>query len=755
MKLTRRDFVIATAISAGLAAAGCTRKPVPAQKPEAAAPVPEDLTWYKTVCRYCGVGCGVMAGVKDGKLAAVKGDDQNPVNRGLLCVKAYYLHKMQNAPDRIRKPLVRRDGQLVDATWDEALDLVGTTLSQIRDEFGPDALAYYGSGQALAEEAYVANKLFKGCIGTNNIEGNPRTCMASAVAGYVTTFGKDEPMGSFDDIEQCDTFFLIGTNTAECHPVVYSRITDHKQARAGVKIIIADPRRHRVHDIADLVLTFRPGTDMALLHAMAHVIVQERLADEAFIAAHVNCNDGTDPMTWEQYKSFLAQWTPEKAAGITGLNADDIRTAARWLGEKGKEATTMWCMGINQRVVGTFANNLIHNLHLITGKISRPGSGPFSLTGQPSACGSVREVGALSHLLPGHRMVANEKHRAEVTAIWGVAPEKIQPKPGLHMMDMFQGTVDGRVKGMIVACTNPGHSLPNVNHYRAGMEQAFLVVLDCFHNRTTELADVVLPAALWVEKEGIYGNSDRRTQHLAKAIDPPADARPDLWILLEIAKRMGYGPLFEHYTNNAAVWEEYRQLTRGGMDMAPYERYTKERGLRWPVKDDSSTGTLIRFAHPWDPYVTAEEKVKFYGKPDGKAVVFARPYQGPQEDVDAEYPFYLSTGRVLEHWHTITMTGRCEELVRAVPDFYCELHPDDAASLGIRTGDTVRITSRRGSIAVPARVGGRGEPQKGMVFTIWHEPELARLSNIVTNDAVDPTSKQPEYKVCAVKVEKA
>jgi len=753
MEFSRRAFVKASALAAALAATGCSSPTPTAPK---AKPEVEGATWNKSVCRYCGVGCGVMVGVKDGKIVGVKGDTENPVNKGLLCVKGYYLNRIHETADgRVLKPLIRKDGKLVESTWDEALDLVAKTFKESIEQNGPDSVGYYGSGQSLAEEAYVANKLFKGAIGTNNIEGNPRTCMASAVAGFAATFGKDEPMGTLDDIEQADTFFIIGSNTAEAHPIPYSRITTRKQTGQDVKVILADPRKHRVNDISDLYLGFKPGTDLALLNAICQVIIEENLHDPEFIQKHTNFMKGTDKITFDDFVTFLKDYTPEKVAPITGLNADDIRQAARLIGAKGRKTMSLWCMGINQRSIGTWLNNAIYNIHLLTGKICQPGNNPFSLTGQPSACGSVREVGALSHLLPCGRSVTNEEHRKQVAAVWGVDPAKMSPKAGLHTVELFKAAGDGRVKALIVTCTNPGHSLPNLNAVRASCEKTFLVCLEAFHNRTTELADVVLPSALWAEKEGIYGNTERRTQHLAKSVEPMGEAKPDVWILLELARRMGYGDLFAKYTSNEAIWEEYRQLAKGtGYDFAPYERYKTERGLRWPVTESTPNGCEMRYVEGKDPYVPKGEGIRFYGKPDGKAVIYARPHQGAAEQPDADYPLFLSTGRIMEHWHTITMTKRVPEIMKGAGEFYCEFHPADAEQLGIATGDMVKLTSRRGAITVKSKVGGRAVPQQGMVMLLMHDDDVTRLCNFLTNDAVDPTSKQPEYKICAVKAQK-
>ena len=757
MEFSRRNFLKTCAISAAMMTVGCTSqtKTIQVDPPEPAPSAPKQIDvdqWVKSVCRYCGTGCGVLIGVKDGKVAAVKGDPDNEGNKGLLCAKGYYLPQVITHSERVTKPLIRKNGKLEPCTWDEAMELVTAKFKESIANNGPDSVAFYGSGQQLAEEGYVANKLFKGAIGTNNIDGNPRLCMASAVGGFTTTFGADEPMGCLEDFEHANVFFIIGSNIAEAHPVLFGRLTDKKKKDPDTKIIIADPRRHRSHEIADISLQFVPGTDMALLHAMAYVIIEEGMADEEFIAKHTSFSNGKEAITFEAYKEFLKEFTPEKAEKVTGLPAAQIQEVARLFGEKGKNTMSMWTMGINQRVAGVWANNLIHNLHLLTGKICKPGSTPFSLTGQPSACGSVRETGALSHLLPGHRVIANEKHRKEVAELWGVPADRISPQAGLHTMELFKACGDGRVKCLYVMCTNPAHSLPNVNAYQEGFEKVFLVVAEAFHpTATTKYADVVLPAAFWCEKEGVYGNTDRRTQHLAKAINPPGEAKPDLDILLDLARRLGYGELFPFKTPED-VWNEYLKCTTGThMELATYPALREAHGIQWPVKDhQGNKGALRRYVAPEDPYV--KEGIDFYAAKDHKAVIFARPYLGPAEVVDEEYPYYLTTGRILEHWHTLTMTGKCPTLMRAVPKQYVELNPQDAAELGIKEGDTVRLVSRRGKVEIPVKVGKPGEPRPGLLFALWFEPDP--LVNAVTIDAVDAASKEPEFKICAVKIEK-
>ncbi|MCK8824806.1 molybdopterin-dependent oxidoreductase [Fuchsiella alkaliacetigena] len=749
MKLSRRDFLKSAAAAATIMAAGCTPRGKRRDEVQTVQDIEEVDRWEKGVCRFCGTGCGAMVGVKDGKVVAVKGSEDNPVNEGLFCVKGSLLPAYLYGEDRLTKPLIRRDGELQEAEWDEAMDLIANKFEEIIDEHGADALGFYGSGQCNASEAYAYNKLYKGAIGTNNVEGNPRTCMASAVGGYVTTFGKDEPMGIYADFEEADVFFIIGSNTAEAHPVLFNRIVKHKRENPDVKVIVADPRLTRTGEIADYYLTFKPGNDLALMNSMAYVIINEGLTDEQFIEDHTNFNSDGEDMSYEEFKEFIADYAPEDVADLVGIEAEEIYEVARLFADPDKETTSLWCMGINQRVRGVWANNLIHNLHLLTGKICRPGSTPFSLTGQPSACGSIREVGALSHLLPAHRVVDNEQHRQEIAEIWGIDPDRIQPEPGLHTISLFDATYTGDIKALFVMCTNPGHTLPNLQRYREGMERTFLIVSDIYPNRTTELADVVLPAATWVEKEGIYGNAERRTQHIAKAIDPPGEAKPDLEIVVDLAHRLGYQDLFP-YEGPADVWAEYRQTTLGtGMDLAPYERYKQEHGLLWPVVDGQETKR--RFVADYDPYV--EEGVDFYGHPDGRAIIFARPHTPPEEPPTEEYPYTLTTGRVVEHWHTSTMTGRIPQLKRAFPEHYVEVNPEDAEKLGVNEGDMLKIISRRGEITLPTKIKGRAEPRPGLLFVPMHDEE--KLINFVTIDAYDPGSKQPEYKLCAVRVEKA
>ena len=751
----RRDFI---KTSAAIAAAASIGVQFPSKLMAG-----NDVNWHKSVCRYCGVGCGVMIGEKDNKITAIKGDNQNTINKGHLCVKAFYLNKAVHSQTRLKHPLVRKNGKLEKASWEEAMNLVSKKFNEIRKTNGGNALAFYGSGQAETEETYMANKLFKGCIGTNNLEGNPRLCMASAVGGYLSSLGADEPVGTYEDFEKTDLFMLIGSNTAEAHPILFERIMRHKTKNPNVKIVIIDPRKTPTDQIADLHLFPKPGYDLAIFNAIAHVLVKEGLIDESFVKTHAFIKDNKGKVqNFAEYKKFLADYTPEKASAISGVPAEDIVKAAKIFG-KSKTAMSLWTIGLNQRKRGVWANNLVINLHLLTGKIGVPGSDAFSLTGQPNACGGVREGGGLFHILPGHRLVAVEAHRKQVADVWGVPASNIQPKPGKHTIAMFQGLNDGDIKGIYIMCTNPAQSLPNAKKYWQGMKDQFVVVAESFFpTMTTDYADVVLPAAFWTEKEGVYGCTERRSQYMPKIIDPVGEARWDAFILRDLGKKMGFEKEFAKYETAQIMWDEYRGLTKG-KDMnlmgASYDRLKKVRGLTWPVPTEDHPGTYKRFTDgdPIYDALPAEKKkgrrMYFYGPKakDGKATIWMRPHDGPGEPTDAEYPIALTTGRVLEHWHTLTMTGTSPQLNRAVPKAYVEINPKDASAMGIKNKSQVIITSRRGSLKIEARVIDR--PIPGTVFVPWHWKEWP--INVLCSDVFDPGSKEPEYKVAAVKIAKA
>lgn len=770
MKTTRRDFLRANAMAAvaAVAAPGLT----------VAGAAESGIRWSKSVCRFCGTGCGVLLGVCDNRLVALRGDPEHPTTKGLVCAKALFLPKIVHSKDRLMFPQVRKNGRLQRASWDEAMRLVADQMADAIRRHGPQSVAYYGSGQALSEESYLANRLFKGGIGTNNVEGNPRLCMASAVGGYVSTYGKDEPMGCYDDIDHARVFFLIGSNTAECHPVLFDQILENKQRRPEVKVIVLDPRRSPVGAIADLHLNPIPGQDLIILHAMAYCLIRDRHIDQRFIDKNVQfkaVRDGAPvSVSFEDYVMFLQEFTPARAAEVSGVPAAVIEEAAAIFARG--PVMSLWTMGLNQRTRGVWANNLVHNLHLITGNIGKPGATPFSLTGQPNACGGVRDTGSLCHILPYGRAVDNAEHRQQMETLWGSPAGTIPAQPGLNTVELFRALGRDEIKAMLILTTNPGHSMPNVSPYRDAMGKArenkpFICVIDAYPTRTTELADVVLPAAMWTEKSGVFGMSERRYQYQPKVRSGPGEARSDLDVLLalaaELERRQVVPPGFisGKFKNADEIWDEMREASRGtaydftGMTR---ERLKRERGIRWPTPAVDHPGTARRFVKGEDPLLDQGAfanpdlqpgEVEFYGAPNKRAIVWLRPPLGPAEPPDAEYPFILSTGRVLEQWHTGTMTMKAEELRRAYPQAFVEIHPADAALLGVESGDRVRITSRRGEAVISARVVEA--PRPGMVFVPMHWEDDDSLINRVTIDAYDPGSKQPEFKICAVRLAKA
>ncbi|WP_345004131.1 molybdopterin-dependent oxidoreductase [Snuella lapsa] len=757
-------------MSAMTAAAGLFPGILFAKEQEANLPKGANLDWKKTPCRFCGVGCGVLVGVENGKAVAVKGDPKSPVNKGLCCVKGYHSVMSIYGKDRLTKPLVKKNGKYVETTMKEALDLVASKMKETIKDHGKDAVSIYGSGQWTIPDGYVASKLFKGCIGTNNVEANARLCMASAVTGFLTSFGLDEPMGCYEDIDHADVFFLWGNNMAEMHPVLFSRLLDQRLKR-GVKIIDFATRTTRTSMAADKSIIFKPQTDLAVANAICYEIIKNGWVNKAFVEKHCSFNKGLTNMGYgledgykfndkpekidfESYKAFLEDYTPEKVEKISGVSAKDIKYMAAYYGDPNKKVMSLWCMGMNQHTRGTWINNLVYNMHLLTGKISTPGNSPFSLTGQPSACGTVREVGTLTHKLP-HGVVMNKEHREHAAKIWDVPVENIPSKPTYHTVEMFRALDRGDIRFMWIQVTNPMVTMPKLKRYRDATkkEGRFIVVSDIYPTPTTDIADVILPSAMWIEREGMYGNSERRTQYFEQMIDPPGEAMSDTWQLIEVARRLGYEKQFYYKkeTHIEEIYNEYRKHHEGKKHaMAPLEVLKSQPGAQWPYVDGKST--QWRFNAKYDPACSNGEDFHFYGKPDGKAVIWQRPYEPAPEVPDNEYPFWLCTGRVVEHWHTGSMTRRIPVLHRAMPHAYVELNPEEAKQMQIRTGDKVKLTTRRGEIILPASVNERGVPEKGQVFVPFFDENM--LINDVTLDAFCPISKQPDYKKCAVKVEK-
>ena len=774
MSITRRNMLKASLAAAAATALGIKIAPQKAMAQTVAIDVDK---WVKGVCRFCGTGCGVYIGVKNGKVTAMKGNPDAKTNFGYLCVKGSMIHKFINHPDRLTTPMIRNsNGKLEAATWEKALTYVTDKFKYFQTKYGKDSVGYYGSGQCTTEESYTFNKLWKGGFGSNMVEGNPRLCMASAVGGYMTALGSDEPAGTYADFESAKCFFITGSNTSEAHPILFRRIWDRKRKDPTVKIIVCEPRKTKTSDIADLWLPVDPGTDLAVFLAMAHEILKNNWHDAEFIAKMARITDGEKAYTIEDLRKHLAQFDPETVSKITRCPAQNIRQAAEWFAKSGA-TVSLWCMGLNQRSRGVWANHLVHNLHLMTGNFHKPGADSFSLTGQPNACGGVRETGSLSHLLPGCRPVANPAARAQVEKAWGLAAGKIDEKPGLDTVAMFssfgaENDTTKPIKAIITSTTNPAQTLPNLPKYLPGMNAGFLVTIDIFPTRTTQCADVVLPAAFLYEKGGVYGCSERRSQLTEKAVDAPGQAMPDLWIAAQIAKRMGYEKLIpwnmaDSMNANEMAWHDYINVTKDTEKTlfgVSYQRLKDSKeGIQWPCPTSNHPGTYKRYVRGMDPVfdmpafkdkIPADVNQYFYmdGKGEGKANLFLRPYAGAAEVPDAEFPFFLTTGRIVEQWHTGSMTNRVPEIARAHPNSFIEIHPVDAAKLGIKAGDMVEVTSRRGSNVVPARVVEISLP--GVVFIPMHDQKRERMVNFVCNDAVDGASKEPEYKIAAVKLRK-
>jgi len=827
MKLTRREFIKQTAAASAASAAGVTLV-----APAALAAGNDELTWSKAPCRFCGTGCGVSVGVKSGKVVATVGDPQAEVNRGLNCVKGYFLSKIMYGEDRLTKPLLRmkdgkydKNGEFTPISWDQAFNVMADQFKRVYKAKGPTAIGMFGSGQWTIFEGYAASKLMKAGFRSNNIDPNARHCMASAVTGFMRTFGMDEPMGVYDDIENADAFVLWGSNMAEMHPVLWTRVTDRRLSSQNVKVVVLSTFEHRSFDLADDTIVFTPQGDLAVLNYIANYVIQNGKVNQDFVSKHTtfrrgntdigyglrpehplqksakNASDpnGSQPMTYDEYVKFVSTYDAAYVTKISGVSKAKLDKLAQLYADPKIKVVSFWTMGFNQHTRGTWCNNLVYNIHLLTGKIASPGNSPFSLTGQPSACGTAREVGTFSHRLPADLVVTNPKHREEAEHIWKLPPGTIPDKPGFHAVLQNRMLKDGKLNWYWIQVNNNMQAAPNMmQEGYPGYRNAdnFIVVSDAYPTVTCVAADLILPSAMWVEKEGAYGNAERRTQFWHQLVQAPGDARSDLWQLMEFSKRFKveeiwpadliakqpalrgktlYEVLYRNgqvdqfpasqtdpkYRNDEAkafgfyvqkgLFEEYARFGRGhGHDLAPFDTYHRVRGLRWPVVDGKET--RWRYREGSDPYVKAGTGFQFYGNPDGRAVIFALPYEPPAEPPDKEYPYWLSTGRVLEHWHSGSMTRRVPELFRAFPNAVCFMHPDDAKAQGLRRGDEIKVVSRRGFMLTRVETRGRDKPPRGLVFIPWFDS--SQLVNKLTLDATDPISLQTDFKKCAVKIVK-
>ena len=913
-KITRRTFfkagiAAATAITAGL--------PVSELARAAADAAEKDWQWDKGVCRFCGVGCGIMIATQNGKIVATKGDPNAPVNRGLNCVKGYFNSKILYCKDRLTQPLMRmtdgkfdKQGKFTPISWDQALDEMANQFKRTYAERGPTGIGVIGSGQWLIQEGYAMTKLMKAGFRSNNIDPNARNCMASAVAAFMQVFGIDEPAGNYDDIEYTDTAVTWGANMAEAHPILWQRIIDRRLNHEKMRIINITTFHNMTSEGSDLNIIIKPQTDMALLNYLAREILQQKAVNREFVDKHcVFCAGptdigygmrptdkfayeaekdiqakereitltraeaiglGKDPaqtylvkqtntnqadqhwlISFEDFQKGLEPYTLDFVAELSKGDPDEsleshkakLKQLAAFYLDANRKIISFWTMGFNQHVRGTWVNEQIYTVHLLLGKIAEPGNSPFSLTGQPSACGTAREVGTFSHRLPADKVVNIAKHRETTEATWKLPANTLNPKPGSHITKLMRDLEDGSVQWLWVQVNNPFQHMANANHWLKAAREGnnFIVVSDAYPSVSAKVADLILPSAMIFEKWGGYGNAERRTQLWREQVPPPGAARSDLWQILAFAKRFTlaevwkaqsipglkepgfnegqlpdvlplaeglgytadmtlYQALFETKENKAFSWpdpvakghdnhtvkhlevdwfvekalfEEYAIFGRGHHhDLAPFDQYYHDdvRGLRWPVVNGKETPW--RFNGKYDPYVkngsfefygeamkalpkgnletiTQPEKVAF----PGKAKIFFRPYAEPVESPDAQYDLWMSTGRLLEHWHTGTMTRRVPELHRAMPSALLYMHPEDAKQRGLKRQDTAWIESRRGKIKAVIETKERNLPPRGYTFITFFDESV--FVNKLCIDATCPISKEEDFKKTAVKIYKA
>ncbi|MDM0050723.1 nitrate reductase [Variovorax sp. J22R115] len=708
----------------------------------------------RSTCPYCGVGCGVIIESDGAQITGVRGDPEHPANFGRLCTKGSTLHLTASAAvtmqTRLLQPMQRatRGSAPAAISWDGALDVAVEKFSQVIRDHGPDAVGFYVSGQLLTEDYYVFNKLAKGLVGTNNIDTNSRLCMSSAVAGYKKTLGADAPPACYDDLKHAECLFIVGSNTAWAHPILFRRIEDAKAANPAMKIIVADPRRTDTVEIADLFLPIQPGTDVMLFNGMLHLMLWEGWTDARYIAEHTS---GFDAL-----KATVRDCTPDHVAQVCGISKDDLLQAARLFATSGA-TLSLYCQGLNQSSSGTAKNAALINLHLATAQIGKPGAGPFSLTGQPNAMGG-REVGGLANLLSAHRDLANPQHRAEVAALWGV-PD-VPQQPGKTAVEMFQAAADGEIRALWIACTNPAQSMPDQATVRRALQRCeFVVVQEAFSTTATcDFADLLLPATTWGEKEGTVTNSERRISRVRPAVPAPGEARDDWTIGVAFARRLeeelGRTNTLFPYPDAESVWNEHRESTRGrdlditGMSYAMIEAAPQQ----WPLREGESTGRARLY----------EDGI--FPTPDGRARFVDTPYKPVTEAREARYPFSLNTGRLRDQWHGMSRTGTLGRLFGHAAEPTVQMHPQDMARRQIAEGDLVHVTSRRGSIVVPVAASSEVGLSQAFIAMHWGGEYLSGSSstgtllagvNALTTPSFCPDSKQPELKHAAVKILKA
>jgi nitrate reductase NapA len=911
MNVTRRDFLKQSVVVSSAAAAGGL--PVSELAQAATQSAETNWRWDRGVCRFCGVGCGIQVATEKGRIVATKADVDAPVNRGLNCIKGYFNGKIPYGKDRLTKPLLRmkngkfdKQGEFVEVSWKRAFDEMEKQFKRHYKELGPTGVGFFGSGQQTVQEGYAAVKLFKAGFRSNNIDPNARHCMASAVAGFMQTFGIDEPSGNYDDIEHTDTMVLWGANMAEMHPILWTRITDRRMNDPNVRVVNLTTVSNMSSGIADLEIIFKPQTDLAIMNYIAREIVTRDAVNWDFVNKHcafaagptdigygmrgsdrfdyaaekdtngkeltmqldsaeaisqgkqagmtVEQKNRTTPdkhwlIGFEDFKKGIEPYTLDFVAELSKGDPEEsidlfkakLQHLANLYIEKSRKVVSFWTMGFNQHQRGTWVNEQAYMVHLLLGKQAMPGNGAFSLTGQPSACGTAREVGVFSHRLPADMVVNNPQHRSHTEEIWKLPAKTLNPKIGSHFTKLLRDIEDGQIRWAWVQVCNPFQDTANANHWIAAAREKdnFIVVSDVYPGISTKVADLILPSAIITEKWGGYGNAERRTQLWREQIPPPGQARSDVWQIMEFSKRFKlkevwgeqkipglkdegfedgklpdvlagskYAPdttlyeslfatpdnrkfkwpdaiakghenhtaklLGEDWFPEKALFEEYAQFGRGhAHDLAPFDMYFRDdvRGLKWPVVDGKETHW--RFNEAYDPYVKKGSGFDFYGTAfkslpsgnlegvtnqektniAGKAKIFFRPYAAPVEQPDKNFDMWLTTGRVLEHWHSGTMTRRVRELHWAVPAALIYMHPEDAKARGLKRETVAWIESRRGKIKAMVETNGRNRPPRGTLFVPWFDEGV--FINKVTLDSTCPISKQTDFKKCAVKIYKA
>lgn len=836
MALNRREFIKASAATAAAASINLSL-PAMAQAMNFDAEK-NKINWDKAPCRFCGVGCSILVGTKDNRIVATQADPKSEVNKGINCIKGYFLSKILYGKDRLTTPLLRmkggkyhKEGEFTPVSWDKAFDVMEEKWKKTLKDKGPEAIGMFGSGQWTIPEGYAASKLMKAGFRSNNLDPNARHCMASAVGAFMRAFGSDEPMGCYDDLEHADAFVLWGSNMAEMHPILWTRITDTRLSKPDSEVHVLSTYEHRCFDLGDNNMVFTPQTDMVILNYIANYIVKHKAYDKSFIDKHVNFKDtltdigyGLRPdhelevkakhagkgkmsaITFKAYKDMLKPYTLKYAAKMSSVPKAQLLRLAKLYADPNKKITSLWTMGFNQHTRGVWTNGLLYNIHLLMGKISEPGNSPFSLTGQPSACGTAREVGTFSHRLPADLVVKKKEHRDFAEKVWKLPEGTIPAKPGFHAVQHNRQLKDGKMNAYWSMCNNNVQAAANMNEetlpgYRNPAN--FIVVSDPYPTVSAMAADLILPTAMWVEKEGAYGNAERRTQAWRQQVNPPEGAKSDLWQLMAFSKRFKvkdiwpadliakqpelrnktlYEVLYQNgnvdkypaqkitdesghvYANDEmddfgfyvqkGLFEEYRLFgTTGpkkGHNLASWDQLHKERGMRWPVIDGKET--KWRYREAYDVLVPKGKDLYFYGHKDGKANIIFAPYEQPPEMPDKDFDMWLCTGRVIEHWHSGSMTQRVPELHKAMPDALIYMHPKDAKQRGFKRGDMAKVESRRGEVTALIETRGRNKPPEGLIFVPWFDAR--RLINKVTLDATDPLSKQTDYKKCAVRVVK-